>query len=111
MSELLGIRQPGDWVLIDVERRKKRLTVHAQLQHDPGQQFEKTEFLDGRAGQLSQRRSGFKSVLQHDIAIDPAACGGPLLDSHGRIIAINIARRAREATFAIPIQDVIEFAK
>ncbi len=111
VSELLGMRQPGDWVLIDAERRKKRLTVHVQLQRDPGQQFEKTEFLDGRAGQLSQRRTGFKSVLQHDISIDPAACGGPLLDSHGRIIAINIARRAREATFAIPIQDAIEFAK
>lgn len=111
VSDLLAIRQPGDWVMIDVERGRQRLEVKTQLQHNPGQQFEKTEFLDGRAGQLSQRRSGFQSVLQHDIAIDPATCGGPLLDSYGRVIGINIARRAREATFAIPIQDVIELAK
>ena len=111
VSNLLAIRQPGDWVLIEGDRMMRPFTVQMQLQQDPAQQFAKAEFLDGRAGQLSQRRSGFTSVLQHDIVIEPTACGGPLLDNAGHVVAINIARRSREATFAIPIQDVIEFAR
>ncbi|MEJ7595511.1 MAG: trypsin-like peptidase domain-containing protein [Planctomycetaceae bacterium] len=111
VGDLLKARQPGDWISIDVERPKRQFSVQAQLHHDPGQQFEKTEFLDGRMGRVSPRRSGFQGVLQHAIVLEPDACGGPLFDFDGRLIAINIARRARESTLAIPIDDVWKFAK
>ena len=111
VGDLLLARQPGDWISIDAERTMKQFSVQAQLQHDPGQQFEKTEFLDGRTGRVSRRHSGFQSVLQHAIALEPTACGGPLFDFDGHLIAINIARRARESTLAIPIKDVWTFAK
>ena len=110
MDTLLRARQPGDWITIDAHRATERFVVEAQLQHDPGQKFERTEYLDGRTGRVSQRRSGFAAVLQHDIAIEPEACGGPLVDIEGHIVAINIARRARESTLAIPIGDVQKFA-
>ncbi len=111
VGDLLKARQPGDWISIDVERAMKQFSVQAQLQHDPGQQFEKTEFLDGRTGRVSQRRSRFPSVLQHDIALEPDTCGGPLFDIDGHLIAINIARRARESTLAIPMEDVLTVAE
>ena len=111
VGDLLLARQPGDWISIDVERAMKQFSVQAQLQHDPGQQFEETEFLDGRTGRVSQRRSGFQAVLQHAIALEPDTCGGPLFDIHGHLIAINIARRARESTLAIPIEDVLTAAE
>lgn len=109
IGSLLQLCQPGDWIVVDIKRGENELKMYAQLQHDPRQQFEKTEFLDGRAGELSQRRSDFQA-LQHDIAITPAACGGPLLDIDGHIIGINIARRARESTLALPIDIVVQFA-
>ncbi len=109
IGSLLQLCQPGDWIVVDIKRGENELKMYAQLQHDPRQQFEKTEFLDGRAGELSQRRSDFQA-LQHDIAITPAACGGPLLDIDGHIIGINIARRARESTLALPIDIVVLFA-
>lgn len=111
VDELLGTRQPGDWISLVADRAHERVTADVQLQHAPGQQFEKTEFLDGRAGNMSRRRSGFTAVLQHDIAIEPEACGGPLLNRNGHVIGVNIARRGREATLAIPIADVIEFSR
>ena len=111
VGDLLLARQPGDWISIDVERAMKQFSLQAQLQHDPGKQFEKTEFLDGRSGRVSHRRSGFSSVLQHDIALEPDTCGGPLFDMDGHLIAINIARRARESTLAIPIDLVLTLAK
>ena len=111
VGDLLLARQPGDWISIDVESAMKQFSLQARLQHDPGKQFEKTEFLDGRTGRVSHRRSGFPSVLQHDIALEPDTCGGPLFDMDGHIIAINIARRARESTLAIPIDLVLTLAK
>lgn len=111
VDRLLGIRQPGDWISLVADRAHERVTAEVQLQHAPGQLFETTEFLDGRAGNLSFRRSGFTAVLQHDIVIEPDACGGPLLNGNGRVIGVNIARRGREATLAIPIADVIGFSR
>ena len=108
IGRLLQRCQPGDWIALDIERGENQLRMQSQLQHDPGQQFEKTEFLDGRAGDLSQRRSDFQA-LQQDIEITPAACGGPLLDIDGHIVGINIARCARESTLALPIDIVVRF--
>ena len=107
VGKMLQSRQPGDWIILNIKRGDRQLRINARLQHDPSQQFEKTEFLDGRAGHVSQRRSNFHA-LQHDIAIAPAACGGPLLDMHGHIVGINIARRARESTLAFPIDIVVQ---
>lgn len=109
VGNLLKPTQPGDWIVLDVKRGETELSVQAQMQHDPGQQFDKMEFLDGRVGRVSERRSSFRAI-QHDVVIDPAACGGPLLDIDGNVIAINIARRARESTLAIPIDIVLRFA-
>ncbi len=110
IADVFTARQPGDWLTLGIRRRAELTTTQAQLQFDPSLKFEKTEFLDGRTGRVSQRRSGFHGVLQHDAAIDPEACGGPLFDINGKLIAVNIARRARESTLAIPIGDVLKLA-
>ncbi len=110
VDRILSRRQPGDWLSIESFWNPDRHSATVRLQHDPGEQFERAEFLDGRSGRVSERRSGFKGVLQHDIPISPEECGGPLFDASGRIIAINSARRARESTLAIPIADVLQLA-
>ena len=100
--------QPGDCLRMQYERDNEFVNLFARLQHDPSERFERTEFLDGRSGQVSDRRSGFESVLQHDVPLTPNQCGGPLCDVSGRLIAINIARRARESTLAAPIDAVLK---
>jgi serine protease Do len=100
--------QPGDWLQFELQRDAKHMSAFAQLQHDPGEKLELGEFLNGRAGKVSERRTGFTSLLQHDIPLAPTECGGPLCDSSGRIIGINIARRARESTLAVPIDMVLQ---
>jgi len=40
----------------------------------------------------------------------PEQCGGPLVDVHGRVIGINIARAERIATYALPAKIVQEIA-
>jgi serine protease Do len=66
--------------------------------------FNRLEYLDGRAGAISLRRTGFPDVVQHDIVLEPKECGGLLISSGGRIVGWNVARRARESSLALPLQ-------
>ena len=111
VGALLSEHQPGDWLQFQFRIAEKSSTTFARLQHDPAERFERTEFLDGRSGIVSERRSGFADVIQHDIELSPSHCGGPLIDSEGRVIGVNIARRARESSLAIPIEVVLQLLK
>jgi S1-C subfamily serine protease len=53
-------------------------------------------------GPRSDRLSGFDQVIQHDTVLDPDECGGPILDSEGRVIGLNIARAGRVVSYALP---------
>ena len=111
IGALLTKKQPGDWLQFRFRTGEQSSTTFAQLAHDPAEQFERTEFLDGRSGIVSERRSGFADVLQHDIELSPSDCGGPLVDSQGVVVGVNIARRARESSLAIPIEVVLQTLK
>ncbi|MEM9825063.1 MAG: PDZ domain-containing protein [Planctomycetota bacterium] len=53
-------------------------------------------------GPRNIRVTGFDVVLQHDTVLDPDECGGPILDSAGRVVGLNIARAGRVVTYALP---------
>jgi serine protease Do len=52
-------------------------------------------------GALNHRRDDFPSAIQHDTVLRPSDCGGPVLDSAGRVVGINIARADRTASYAL----------
>jgi S1-C subfamily serine protease len=64
-------------------------------------------FQNNQGGPLSERRSGFPSVLQHDTALLPNDCGGPIVDLDGKVVGINIARVGRVDSFALPVSAVL----
>lgn len=56
-------------------------------------------------------RRSMKSIIQIDAAINPGSSGGPLLDSHGRMIGMNtaIASKTGESVgvgFAVPVNTI-----
>ena len=57
---------------------------------------------------VSERKSGFAMVFQHDQTLRPQDCGGIVLDLHGNIVGVNIARVGRAASYAIPARLVSE---
>ena len=59
-------------------------------------------------GKRSTRLSGFEQVIQHDTVLNPNECGGPVVDSQGRFIGINIARAGRVVSYALPASIVSE---
>lgn len=53
-------------------------------------------------GPRNIRLSGFDRVIQHDTVLDPEECGGPVIDSRGRAVGINIARAGRIVSYLLP---------
>jgi serine protease Do len=99
--------EPGDTVKVTVRRGDATLdftltltseAVFAEMQGRPNRE----EFQNRLGGDLSRRRAGFKSVIQHDTVLIPSDCGGPLVDLDGNVIGINIARAGRVASYAVP---------
>ena len=96
---IVGGSSSGDTLRVLVQRNNEFVELPVTL----GQQSPKV----GRSsedkwggGPFSSRRWGFPTVLPHDIAILPNDCGGPLVDTDGKVVGINIARALRVTSFA-----------
>ncbi|MAG58258.1 MAG: hypothetical protein CMJ83_18380 [Planctomycetes bacterium] len=76
----------------------RRDTLPKHLAPAPGDPFSRLR--------LSTKRSGFRKALQHDTALLPSECGGPVFDLNGACVAINLARASRHASLAVPAAEV-----
>ena len=96
----LGRMYPGDVVRLTILRGQDTIELDAQMSDE--RMLRESEN-DARVnGPRNLRLSGFDSVIQHDTVLAPNQCGGPLLDSHGNVIGINIARAGRVISYALP---------
>jgi serine protease Do len=102
LDTVLGILQkhkPGDKIALKVKRGDKELEIEATLGKRPPN---RSDMQNSMGSELSTRRAGFPTILQHDQVLKPHDCGGPLVDLDGNVVGINIARAGRTETFAIP---------
>ncbi|MEX0586797.1 MAG: trypsin-like peptidase domain-containing protein, partial [Pirellulales bacterium] len=97
--------KPGDTLSLVVIRSGKEQALKATLGVLPN--AGRSLFQNALGGSLSDRRSNFPRVLQHDSVLRPADCGGPLVDLDGRAVGINIARAGRVESYAIPADEVL----
>ncbi|HTU23085.1 MAG TPA: S1C family serine protease [Gemmataceae bacterium] len=93
----------GDTVKVRVRRGSEELVLKPKLGERP---LERADFQNQLGSKLSDQRTGFPMVLQHDTVLRPVDCGGPLVDLDGKVIGINIARSGRTETLAIPAEAV-----
>ena len=93
---------PGDKIDFGVLRNDKPMTFSATLGRRDDLDVENGDFQSYLGGDLSGRRSGFPTVIQHDTFLLPEHCGGPIVDLDGRVVGINIARAERIASYALP---------
>ena len=107
LIEILTDYRPEQKVQISINRGKDSLDLEAILGKRPNGENDRSDKWGG--GPFSDRRFGFPKVIPHDSAIKPEQCGGPLLNSDGQVIGLNIARAIRVATYAVPIDDVKKF--
>lgn len=93
----------GQRVTIRVRRGSEEVELKPALGSRP---VERADFQNQLGSKLSDHRTGFPMVLQHDTVLRPVDCGGPLVDLDGKVIGINIARSGRTETLAIPAEAI-----
>lgn len=96
---------PGESVKLTINREGETLNLIAKIR-DFGV-MQETENDTKVNGPRSMRLSGFERVLQHDTVLNPDECGGPVIDTSGRVIGLNIARAGRVVSYALPASLVI----
>lgn len=101
----IAVLHAGKKVTIGVVRDAKPLTLKAILMDLNPALLDATEMEVN--GTVSARATGFSRVFQHDTVIAPHQCGGPLIDSHGNVVGINIARAGRVNSYALPMDIVV----
>ena len=96
--------KPGDEVILVLKRGDAELNVKAVLGVRPTNS--RGDFQNALGSELSQRKTGFTSVLQHDAVVKPIDCGSPLVDLEGRVVGLNICRKGRTESWAIPSETI-----
>jgi serine protease Do len=98
--------KPGDTIMLRIKRDDEEKTLRVRLGRRPGSLFDRSDAMNIMGSPLSARRGGFPTILQHDMVIKPADCGGPLVGLDGKAVGINIARAGRTESYAIPSEEV-----
>ena len=109
LIEILTDYRPQQKIQISINRGDDLLDLEAILGKRPNSATDRNDKWGG--GPFSERRYGFPKVIPHDSAIKPEQCGGPLVNSDGQVIGLNISRAVRVATYAVPINEVMKFVE
>jgi S1-C subfamily serine protease len=105
IQNMITSNRPGDRITVSIDREGEALDLDAQLTDlnivlsDPDEAEVN--------GMISARASDFPSAFQHDTVITPNQCGGPIVDLHGHVVGLNIARGGRVHSFALPMDLVV----
>ncbi|MEM9645539.1 MAG: PDZ domain-containing protein [Planctomycetota bacterium] len=91
---------PGETVRLTIVRDGSMLELNATIQDLSLMQESPNDAKVN--GPRNARLSGFDEVIQHDTVLEPGLCGGPILDTDGTAIGLNIARAGRVNSYALP---------
>jgi serine protease Do len=104
----LSHKKAGDDVTLQILRKDEELKLKVTLGERPGTKGGKSkgDQQNNMGSKLSDRRTGFPVILQHDSIVKPADCGGPLVNLDGKVVGINICRAGRTESYAIPSESI-----
>ena len=95
----LGMRAPGDEVQVEWMHAGERRTSEVRLLRPAGMEMRRAL---SQGAEPNRRATGFGPVIQHDGIVPAQGVGGPVVDSSGRVVGLNIARADRMKTYALP---------
>jgi serine protease Do len=94
--------KPGDTVTFKIKRGETEIDQSVKLEPRPTIPDGRGDFQNKMGSELSSRRSGYPTILQHDAVVRPSDCGGPIVDLDGKVIGINICRAGRTESWVVP---------
>lgn len=114
VTEIATAFDVGESIEIVIERREDGKELNHVVEVTLGYRREILDKHDRNqvlSGASSNRRAGFENVIQHDIPLGPEAMGGVLFTVEGKAVGMNIARRDRVTTYALPSEIVQRVAR
>jgi serine protease Do len=111
LMEIIKSHDPGTKLKVSIKRGDKKMTFNITLGYRTIVYKDMQSRNDKMSKKVSVRRTGFKSILQHDISLATTDMGGPLFDLKGRLVGINIAKANRVEFFAIPAAAIRQVLK
>lgn len=105
-SSRIRATYPNDPIDVEVLREDETFKATIVLPPRPPKSKHAAE-----AVSKSVRRDGFPRVIAHDADLTPEDCGGPLFDTAGNLVGINIARSSRVQSLVVPVDVVREFVE
>lgn len=108
LVEMLEGKAPGDTLKVTVVRDGEEMDFEIKLAARHKVFDAPKTRNDAMSGPVSQRRTNFERILQHDTMQSERSVGGPLLDLDGRAIGLNIAYASRAEAYAIPAEDMVK---
>ncbi|WP_162006556.1 trypsin-like peptidase domain-containing protein [Roseimaritima sediminicola] len=106
LVSVIAKKRVGDRLPLEVLRKDETRQLEAVLGAFRRDRRHRHSFDNWGGGPFSDRRFEIPHVLPHDTPLAPDDCGSPLVDRHGRVIGVNIARALRTTSYALPIEDV-----
>jgi serine protease Do len=101
----LAQHHPGETLEVRIRRAEIESIIAVILERRPLGSF-RGEMQNRMGSELSSRRTGYSTILQHDAVIRPTDCGGPLVDLDGHVLGLNICRAGRTETWALPTEAI-----
>lgn len=106
--ETIGKFEPDDLIRFSIQRQNETFNLEVRL----GSRINQMPIaFNMEGGRFSHIRAGFDLVIQHDSPLTPEHCGGPIVDVHGQLVGLNIARSSRIRSFSLPISVVKSYLK
>jgi S1-C subfamily serine protease len=107
LIKIVGGKDPGDVVKITLVRKNEIKKFVVTLGHR-SVTFDLFNRNLQMSGPVSKRKDNFPLILQHDLPLPREAMGGPLFNSNGQCIGINIARVDRVTMYALPANETLK---
>lgn len=106
VTDAIGRHKPGEQVKLRIRRGDEEKDVDVTLGRRPVE--ERSQRMNNMGKVLSERSTGFGNVIAHDTYLAARDCGGPLVNTDGKVIGINIAAHGRIDSYALPAETVLE---
>lgn len=94
--------RPGESVKLTVKRGEGSRDYTITLSKIETPTSRVRDMLNGSNVGISKRADAFPAVVQHDTALKPVDCGGPLVDLNGKVVGVNIAHAGRTECYCLP---------
>ena len=107
LSETLQHYRAGKKVKFSLLRDGKKIELEITLAQLVTPATKKRDMLNSTGVGISRRHDDFPLVLQHDTALRPSDCGGPLVQLDGKVVGVNVARGGRTETYCVPANALV----